>query len=54
VEDSGNGMRAGYAAGIRVIAIPNQRYPPPADALALAYVVLASLGELSRQVLDPS
>ncbi|BCJ33736.1 haloacid dehalogenase [Actinocatenispora thailandica] len=35
-EDSGNGIRAAAAAGLRVIAIPNPRYPPAADALALA------------------
>jgi HAD superfamily hydrolase (TIGR01509 family) len=46
VEDSGNGIRAAHAAGMRVLAIPNRRYPPAADALALADVVLASLDEL--------
>jgi len=46
VEDSGNGIRAARAAGMRVIAIPNHRYPPPADALALADLVLDSLAEL--------
>jgi HAD superfamily hydrolase (TIGR01509 family) len=47
VEDSGNGIRAAHAAGMRVIAIPNCRYPPLADALALADVQLDSLSELS-------
>jgi len=47
VEDSGNGIRAAHAAGMRVLAIPNHRYPPPADALALADVVLDSLADLS-------
>jgi HAD superfamily hydrolase (TIGR01509 family) len=46
VEDSGNGVRAAHAAGMRVIAIPNRRYPPPTDALALADVVLDSLADL--------
>jgi HAD superfamily hydrolase (TIGR01509 family) len=46
VEDSGNGIRAAHAAGMRVVAIPNPRYPPPQDALALADVVLASVREL--------
>jgi len=46
VEDSGNGIRAAHAAGMRVLAIPNRRYPPPDDALALSDVVLASVDEL--------
>lgn len=40
VEDSGSGLRAASAAGMRVIAIPNPHYPPPPDALALADLVL--------------
>jgi HAD superfamily hydrolase (TIGR01509 family) len=47
VEDSGNGIRAAHAAGMRTIAIPNRRYPPPDDALALADLVLASLDGLT-------
>ena len=47
VEDSGNGIRSARAAGMRVIAIPNRRYPPPDDALALADLVLGSLNELT-------
>jgi HAD superfamily hydrolase (TIGR01509 family) len=46
VEDSGNGIRAAHAAGMRVLAIPNRRYPPPDDALAHADVVLDSIDEL--------
>ncbi len=46
IEDSANGLRAAHAAGMRVIAIPNRRYPPPADALALADVVLDSLADV--------
>jgi HAD superfamily hydrolase (TIGR01509 family) len=49
VEDSGNGVRAAHAAGMRVIAVPNRRYPPPADALALADVRLDSLDDLTRE-----
>jgi HAD superfamily hydrolase (TIGR01509 family) len=47
IEDSGNGIRAARAAGMRVIAIPNRRYPPPDDALALADVVLDSVDDLT-------
>jgi len=46
IEDSGTGLRAAHAAGMRVIAIPNRRYPPPADALALADVVLDGLADV--------
>jgi HAD superfamily hydrolase (TIGR01509 family) len=46
IEDSANGLRAAQAARMRVIAIPNRRYPPPEDALALADVVLNSVREL--------
>ncbi len=50
IEDSGNGIRAAHAAGMRVVAIPNRRYPPPDDALELADVVLASLAGLTPAV----
>jgi HAD superfamily hydrolase (TIGR01509 family) len=50
IEDSGNGIRAAHAAGMRVVAIPNRRYPPPGDAVALADVRLASLNELTSEV----
>jgi HAD superfamily hydrolase (TIGR01509 family) len=46
IEDSANGLRSAKAAGMRVVAIPNRRYPPAADALALADVVLGSIDEL--------
>jgi HAD superfamily hydrolase (TIGR01509 family) len=52
VEDSGNGIRAAKAAGMRVIAIPNRRYPPPPDALGLAQVVLTSVGDLSAETVE--
>jgi HAD superfamily hydrolase (TIGR01509 family) len=47
VEDSANGIRSAHAAGLRVVAIPNRRYPPTEDALGLADVVLGSLAELT-------
>jgi HAD superfamily hydrolase (TIGR01509 family) len=50
IEDSANGLRAAHAAGMRLIAIPNHRYAPPPDALALADVVLADIAELQPEV----
>ena len=47
IEDSANGIRSAHAAGLRVCALPNAHYPPPADALALADVVLSSLEDLT-------
>jgi len=52
IEDSANGIRAAHAAGMRLIAIPNRRYPPPAEALALADVILESLTELTSATVD--
>ncbi len=39
IEDSSNGLRSAAAAGMTVIAVPHPRYPPAADALALAALV---------------
>ena len=50
VEDSANGIRAAHAAGMRVVAIPNRRYPPAADALALAGPILDSVIGLTPEV----
>ncbi|MFC5831226.1 HAD family hydrolase [Nonomuraea insulae] len=47
VEDSSNGLRSAYAAGMRVIAVPHPRYPPAPDALALAWRVLPDLDALT-------
>jgi HAD superfamily hydrolase (TIGR01509 family) len=47
VEDSSNGLRSAAAAGLRVIAVPQPRYPPDPDALARASLVLAGLAGLT-------
>ena len=47
IEDSENGIRSAKAAGMRVVAIPNQHYRPGDEALALADVTLDSLTELT-------
>jgi len=50
IEDSGSGIRAAHAAGMRVIAYPNRHYPPAADVRALADVVIESLSGLAVSV----
>jgi phosphoglycolate phosphatase-like HAD superfamily hydrolase len=40
------------AAGMRVIAIPNERFPPEEGALAEADVVLGSISELTPAVVE--
>jgi HAD superfamily hydrolase (TIGR01509 family) len=52
VEDSHNGIRSAKTAGMRVIAIPNQHYPPGEEALALADVTLSSLAELTPSIVE--
>jgi HAD superfamily hydrolase (TIGR01509 family) len=47
VEDSANGLRSASAAGLAVIAVPRPEYPPAAEALDLARLVLDSLTELT-------
>jgi HAD superfamily hydrolase (TIGR01509 family) len=52
VEDSHGGIRSAKGAGMRVVAIPNPSYPPGDDALALADVTIASLDELTVDVVS--
>jgi HAD superfamily hydrolase (TIGR01509 family) len=52
IEDSGAGIRAAKAAGMRVIAIPNPHFPPPEDVLESAEVVLDSLAELTPAAVE--
>jgi HAD superfamily hydrolase (TIGR01509 family) len=47
LEDSSNGLRAAAAAGMAVIAVPNQHYPPQQDALALAAATVAVVGDVT-------
>jgi HAD superfamily hydrolase (TIGR01509 family) len=47
VEDSHNGILSARRAGMRVIAIPNPRFPPEEGVLAEASVVLRSPAELT-------
>lgn len=53
IEDSHNGIRSAAAAGMRVIAIPNEHYPPDPESLAIADVVLESIAALTPAIVDP-
>jgi HAD superfamily hydrolase (TIGR01509 family) len=52
IEDSENGIRSAAAAGMSVVAIPNAVFPPSAEALSLADVVLGSLAELTPDAIE--
>lgn len=52
VEDSTNGIRAAVAAGLTVIAIPNAAFPPAREAVGLARRTLASISELTVEVVE--
>ena len=52
IEDSGNGIRAGVSAGMRVIAVPNQDFPPAKDALDLAHAVVDRVSEVTNQLIE--
>jgi HAD superfamily hydrolase (TIGR01509 family) len=54
VEDSTNGVLSAHAAGMAVIALPNRQFPPAADALALAGLVIESLDELTVEAVEAS
>jgi HAD superfamily hydrolase (TIGR01509 family) len=50
IEDSSNGIASAHAAGMKVIAIPNAHFPPDAESLSLADVVVPSLAELTPEI----
>jgi HAD superfamily hydrolase (TIGR01509 family) len=52
IEDSTNGLLAAKAAGMRVIAIPNDAHPPAGEGLAAADVVLDSIEDLSPEAVE--
>jgi HAD superfamily hydrolase (TIGR01509 family) len=54
VEDSTNGLLAARAAGMRVIAIPNDAHPPAQEGLDAADVVLDSIDDLDVGVIRNS
>ncbi len=53
VEDSLNGVRAGLAAGMTVVLVPNLSVPPAPGAAELAHYVLRRLADLDPAALEP-
>ena len=51
IEDSASGIRSAHAAGMHVVAIPNRAFPPAADILAQADVVLDSIEALGPETI---
>jgi HAD superfamily hydrolase (TIGR01509 family) len=51
IEDSTNGLRSAHAAGMAVVAVPNEDFPPEPDALDLADVTLKSLTEVTPETI---
>ena len=49
LEDSGNGILSGVAAGMKVIAVPDPRFPPATEKLDRAVLVFGSLTELTPE-----
>ena len=54
IEDSRNGILSARAAGMRVVAIPNTRFPPDEEALAAADVVVPSITGLTPETVEES
>jgi HAD superfamily hydrolase (TIGR01509 family) len=52
VEDSSNGLRAAAAAGMRVVAVPNRRFPPAPETVAAADLAVGDLRELSAEAFE--
>src|SRR3954469_23802263 len=50
IEDSSNGIRAGAAAGMPVIAVPNPHYPPADEALELAAVRADGVADITPEL----
>jgi HAD superfamily hydrolase (TIGR01509 family) len=52
VEDSQNGIRSAHEAGMRVVAVPNPHFPPDAGSLALAYVSVDTVADLTPELVE--
>jgi HAD superfamily hydrolase (TIGR01509 family) len=50
IEDSSNGLRAAEAAGMAVIAVPNEHYPPEPDTLERAAATVDGVAEITPEL----
>ena len=50
-EDSVNGILAGKRAGMKVVAVPDNRFNPAVEVEAQADVILASLNDFSLEMI---
>lgn len=51
IEDSSNGLRSAHAAGLIVVALPHADFPPADDALEVAAAQVASLADLTPELI---
>jgi HAD superfamily hydrolase (TIGR01509 family) len=52
IEDSSNGLRSASAAGMIVVAVPHEAFPPAADALAVTAVRVQGLDDVTPDLLE--
>jgi HAD superfamily hydrolase (TIGR01509 family) len=52
VEDSANGIRAARAAGLRVVAVPNPRFPPDPETLELAAATVPGIADVTPALVE--
>jgi len=52
VEDSHTGVQSAHAAGMAVVLIPNEAFPPGEEASKLARVILGGLNELTVDLIE--
>jgi HAD superfamily hydrolase (TIGR01509 family) len=52
VEDSGNGIKAAHAAGMKVVAVPNPELAPDPEARRLAEVSIETIAELNPALIE--
>ncbi|KAE8764475.1 HAD family hydrolase [Georgenia thermotolerans] len=52
IEDSSNGLRSASAAGMIVVAVPHEAFPPAPDALAVTTAQVRTLDEVTPDLLE--